>query len=246
MNWNVTASPERNQIVRLAPLLQADLADVIVLQEAYWGWLRTDSTIQALYPHQFVHTQQASSGLIVLSRYPVLEHGTGSQLPNVEGFPRLVWAKLDVGRSTPLWIVAAHPESPYTSNRSDCRFPQCYDTQQRDLLIPQIRTIIDTALSQNAPVLLVGDLNITERESQYHEVGRGLLDSHRQAGWGWGTTFGVFFTESSENINGRFLVPLLRFDYMFNSPNITALSSETDCSLRGSEHCIVYARFALH
>lgn len=124
MNWNVTISPERNQIVRLRPLLQADLADVIVLQEAHWGWLRADPMVRALYPHQLVHTEQASSGLVVLSRYPVLEHGTGSQLPNAEGWPRLVWAKLDLGRGIPLWIVAAHPESPYTSNRSDCRFPQ--------------------------------------------------------------------------------------------------------------------------
>lgn len=94
-------------------------------------------------------------------------------------------------------------------------------------------------------MLLVGDLNTTEREPQYNELGRGLLDAHRQAGWGWGPTFGVFFTESSENINGRFFVPLLRFDYVFGSPNLTALSLETDCALRGSEHCIVYAKFAL-
>lgn len=245
MNWNVTISPERNQLLRLKPLLRTKPADVIVLQEAYWEWLRTDSTITKLYPYQLMHTEQASSGLVLLSSYPVLAHGTPPHSSNTRGLPRLIWARLNLGQGHTLLVVAAHPESPYTSNRSDCRFPACYDTQARDSLTPVIRAVLDPALANNEPVLLIGDLNITDREPQYTDLSRGLQDSHDQAGRGWGLTFGLFHTESSDNINGNFLLPLLRFDYIFSSPNLVPIRSSVDCSLRGSEHCIVFGTFAV-
>jgi len=36
---------------------------------------------------------------------------------------------------------------------------------------------------------------------------------------------------------------LLRIDYMFTSPNVTPLATSTDCTPRGSDHCIVHGEF---
>lgn len=182
MNWNVQESGEANQIARLRPLLATKPADVVVLEEAYWGWLNKDEAIKALYPYQLANTRFAASGPVILSSYPFLANGV-AQIPlTMRGWPRLIWTRLDLGAGRSVVVVAAHPESPYTSNRSDCQPPLCYDTAQRDWLIPFAREIIDPALARNEPVILSGDLNTTNREVQLGEWGRGLRDTHDRAG----------------------------------------------------------------
>ena len=151
-----------------------------------------------------------------------------------------------LGQGQTIVLVVAHPESPYSSSdNSSCYFPSCYDTSLCDTLLAQMREIVDTALARNEAVLVVGDLNLTTREPQYSEVSRGLQDLHHRVGWGYGHTFGLYRQQSSQEINGRFLIPLLRIDYMLNSPNVTPYRTSADCTLRGSEHCILFGEFAL-
>lgn len=246
MNWNLQINPLGNQVARLRPLLAAQPADVIVFQEAYWSWLDQDLKIKAAYPYQLANTEFASSGPVILSKYPFLANGVAETPPNTRGWPRLLWARLDLGTGSSVLVVAAHPESPYTSNRNDCRPPWCYDTAQRDSLIPLARAIIDPALARNEAVILAGDLNTTDREPQLNEWGLGLRDAHEQAGWGWGLTWGLHYDESDEDYTGRYFVPLLRFDHIMSSPALIPLSASTDCSRRGSDHCIVYSTFAVN
>ncbi|MCG8348863.1 MAG: endonuclease/exonuclease/phosphatase family protein [Chloroflexales bacterium] len=144
-------------------------------------------------------------------------------------------------------VVAAHPESPYTSNRSDCRFPTCYDPSDRDALFQRARSLIDPALERGEHILLVGDLNVTQWEPGYRDLARNLQDAHRQAGWGLGVTWGIysFGPHSSANRQSNAILQLLRIDYMFSSPQVTPLATSTDCSQRGSDHCILYGTSAV-
>jgi len=118
-HWNVAIDGPERQQGRLRPVLAARPGDVVVLPERYWGWMRTDPMISRLYPYQLVHTEQASSGLVLLSTFPFLEADVARNPPGAEGWPRLLWARLDLGGGETVLVVAAHPESPYSSN-SDC------------------------------------------------------------------------------------------------------------------------------
>jgi exonuclease III len=40
-------------------------------------------------------------------------------------------------------------------------------------------------------------------------------------------------------------MPLLRIDYLLASPAVTPLSMTTDCTPRGSDHCLVRGRFEI-
>lgn len=237
LNWNTAISMETAQQARVRPLLASRPADVVVLQEAYWEWLRQDPLISRLYPYQVNHTPEASSGLVVLSAYPIREWAGAERRQGVRGWPRLVWARIEVAGRQVL-LVAAHPESPY-SRMGACQRPPCYDTTERDTLLPAIRAVIDPALQRGEPVLLVGDLNVTEREPSYADLATGLRDAQREVGRGAGNTWGLI----AELPWWRF--PLLRIDYMFSSPNIRPLDLSTDCTPRGSDHCALRGIFEI-
>ena len=243
-HWNVAIDGEERQRSRLGPILAARPADIMVLPEAYWGWMRDDPTISSLYPHQMVHTEQASSGLVLLSAYPFLEADVARNPPGVRGWPRLLWARLDLGNGQRLVVVAAHPESPYSSN-SDCALLVCYDTAERDSLTPRIREVVDPALAADEAVLLVGDLNITDREPGYAQLSRGLRDLHRSAGLGWGHSWGIYSEpRSCDAPVTQGILPLLRIDYIFASPDLMPVRSEVDCDVPSSDHCALRGSFA--
>jgi vancomycin resistance protein VanJ len=244
-HWNATNDGPERQQRRLRPILAARPADIVVLPETYWGWLREDPAITRHYPYQMVHTEQATSGLVLLSAFPFLEADVARNPPGVRGWPRLVWARLDLWGDETMLVVAAHPESPYSSN-SDCRFFVCYDTAERDSLTPRIREVIDPALARGERVLLVGDLNTTDREPGYAVLAAGLRDVHRAVGLGWGHSWGIHSEPwSSDAPIESGVLPLLRIDYMFASPNLLPLTTRTDCHVPGSDHCALWSAFAV-
>lgn len=115
-HWNVLNDGPERQERRLRPLLVARPADVVVLAEAYWDWMRRDPVITSRYPYQYVHTEQAASGLVVLSAIPVLHSGVVENPPGVRGWPRVVWIRLDLGvdRQCSLWRRIQNPRTPRT------------------------------------------------------------------------------------------------------------------------------------
>lgn len=242
LNWNVgrywrpgsvPSSAAEAQAARVRPLLAASPADVVVLEEAYWGWLRRDPDVRARYPHQLVHTEQASSGLVLLSARPFLASGVSQVPPDRSGWPRLLWARLDLGGGRTLVVVAAHPEAPSVDPLA-----LRYDPSARDALLADARAFVDPALARGEPVLLVGDLNLTVREPAYHDLLRGLRDAHAVAGRGPGPTWGL------DPASG-WRWPLLRIDHLLAGPGVVPLESAADCAPRGSDHCVVRVRFAL-
>ena len=142
-----------------------------------------------------------------------------------------------MGDGRPLLVVAAHPESPYSSI-GDCRFPRCYDTSQRDSLLSHTRKVVDPALQRGERVLLAGDMNTTDRELAYSSLARGLQDAQFRAGPVFGATWGMI-------PELRWLVPLLRIDYLFSSANVVPSRMRVDCAPRGSDHCMLYGSFEL-
>lgn len=238
MTWNVAAgSRASDQAERVRPVLSKKPADVIALEEADWRWVEDDSVLARLYPYRAIHTRKVPRNLVLLSRFPVLAQGGGDVPPGVRGWQRILWARLDLGGGQQLMVVVAHPSSPRISEPT-CKIPFCYGTEERDALVPAVRALLDPALAQGDHVLLLGDMNMTEREPAYAELSYGLHDAWKHVGTGLGFTWGM-----QEERSWRW--PLLRIDYLFSSPKIVPISSHVDCTWRGSDHCIVSGVFAL-
>ena len=67
------------------------------------------------------------------------------------------------------------------------------------------------------PVVVAGDLNMTDQSPGYKELTRRLGDAHREVGWGLGLTFP---DREARRITSPF--PLMRIDYILHSRDITA------------------------
>jgi len=229
MNWNVQNSIQLDSIGRVRPVLVKKPADVVALEESYWEWMDRDPELKRLYPYRLVHTTQASSGLVLLSSYPIIEHAVPELPPNVRGWPRLIKARLDLGGGRTLTVVAAHPEAP-----RNLRF----DTSERQALIPYIRAFVNPALQGGEPLILAGDFNTTEREPAYSDISAGLQDAYRVVGVGGGNTWPALSLWGHD-------FALLQIDHLFSSPGVVPLNAQVDCTPRGSDHCIVHGGFAI-
>lgn len=238
MNWNISGSNHaQEQAARVLPVLGTKPAEIVALEETNWRWVEQDPLLAKLYPYRVVHTRNVGINLMLLSSYPLLEQGVGEVPRGVRGWQRFLWARLDLGSGQQVVVVVAHAHSPRTFDEA-CKLSVCYETKQRDALFPHIRRVVDVALARGDHLLLAGDMNLTEREPAYAELSRGLHDAWKQAGTGLGLTWGMQGERS-------WRWPLLRIDYLFSSPNVVPISTEVDCKLRGSDHCIVSGRFAL-
>ncbi len=78
-------------------------------------------------------------------------------------------------------------------------------------------------------VVMLGDLNTTEREPAYSELSAGLRDSHLDAGLGPGLTWGP-------DRFGFLPFGLLRIDYILVSPQIPA--ADLDRRLRPAQRSL--------
>ena len=100
-----------------------------------------------------------------------------------------------------------------------------------------IRTRIEEDLAGKRSVIVLGDLNTTERERAYAGLSAGLRDAHLDAGLGPGFTW---------RPGPLSFLPfgMLRIDYVLSSPDLVATSSTVDCSLP-SDHCRLDVELAM-
>ncbi|MEO5953140.1 MAG: endonuclease/exonuclease/phosphatase family protein [Chloroflexia bacterium] len=235
-SWNVLVGGWKDEITKV---LQTKPAAIVGMVEADWNWLSTDPTIAALYPYRAgVQAGGPVTGQVLLTTYPIIEQGVIDSPPEVwSNVPRAIWARLDVGLGRNIIVVVAHPPPGKICSRST--FPRsCYDTSTRDKQLAIINAFVQPYLKAGAPLLLIGDFNVTEREPAYNDISSGLIDTHKAIGKGIGNTWGPGNTSSQ-------LFPFLRIDYLFASPNLTPISTSVDCSAYGSDHCMLSGHFEL-
>lgn len=209
--------------------------DVVTLQEADLEALAADEAIAAAYPYRLVRSEETAPSLAILSRFPILDSGVPPIDAAAWDMPRVVWARLDVGGRT-LTLVNAHPIPPKTFDEA-CSLLRCYNTGRRDAQIIHVRRVAEELrLRTGDPLILAGDMNVTEREPAYFDLASGLRDAHREAGAGFGASWRPGFL--------RLPTALLRIDYIFSDARVRPLDLRTDCSWRGSDHCLLVGGFA--
>lgn len=234
--WNVYVGGRPDAI---RPALLAQPTDLVALEETHTDWLANDGALAALYPYRQVLPPWDAggvSGMILLSTYPIGEQGVLDSPAALWPRPDVMWARLDLGGGERLRVITAHPR-PAAWGRGGCLL-LCYDPGRRDLRLASIQALVAPWVAAGDRVLLLGDFNVSEREPGYRDLSAGLRDAYLIAGAGAGATWGP------GNWAGQGL-PLLRIDYLFSSPNVTPLSTATDCAFRGSDHCLLRGTFAL-
>src|SRR4029450_9071720 len=136
LTWNVFAGNARYD--EISTMLAAQPADVVLLQESDGAWVGRDDAVTAVYPYRLLEPDDAPPGMVFLSVYPIVAHGTLDGERDLWDIPRLVWAKLDLGNGRQVTVVGAHPMSAYRVG-AGCGLPVCYSPRWRDKQIEAMR-----------------------------------------------------------------------------------------------------------
>jgi vancomycin resistance protein VanJ len=133
--------------------------------------------------------------------------------------------------------VNAHPMPPRIAAEG-CSPLRCYNTGPRDEQIAALRRFVEDLRDRNGdPLILAGDMNVTEREPAYFDLAAGLQDAHRAAGAGFGASW------RPDPIN--LPLGLIRIDYLLSDQGARPVALTTDCTSTASDHCLLVGRFAL-
>lgn len=221
----------------LIAALRASEADLIALQELNPEQAAAIARdLRADYPYQILDAQPGVIGMGVISRYPL--RSLDVELPGVWiGRPQALEVMFG---ATPVTLLNIHAIPP--------RFPLArleWTIRERER---QAETIVAFAAAHPGPLLVLGDLNATERSVAYATVTRHLADAWQAADVGLGHTFpGVYGEGSSRPAVAGIPVPqwLVRIDYIFHSAEWETLSARIGPWDGGSDHRPVLAVLAL-
>ncbi len=195
-------------------------ADIVALQEVEDPLAAVLGTqLRAHYPYQVRAPEQ-----MILSRYPILEH----QPVTLGGHSsaRAQRAVIDI-QGQAVVVYNAHPRAPRLLTTPlpglHRRVIIGLDTQDsaRDL-----QDLSRMLRAEKGPLIVLGDLNVTDQHVQYAAVRGDLSDAFLAAGWGLGLTF----TQSR-----RLKIPSWRLDYVLHSAQLRAVEAWLG-DFGGSDH----------
>lgn len=227
-SWNLYFGQPSD--VTVTGVLRDARTDLIGLQELrppHAGLLATDPVLRETHPHRILLPDAGTLGVGLLSRYPMLESGALTTPPTV-------WARIPFPATGSVLVVVSHPLPGRI--RFAGPLPIGFDATERDEAIRELRrSLIDPALTRGERVILVGDFNVTDREPAYGDLSAGLRDAHAEVGVGPGSTW-------RPDRLAWLPAGLLRIDLVLTGPGVQPTAISTDCTPRGSDHCIVQAR----
>ena len=178
----------------------------------------------------------------LLSRYPILQHGTLGAEATRQKFA--LWADIKVDQDT-FRVFALHLQSNKITNEAEelmeeIRFQEKETwVQMKDILskyrkatairADQARMLRTYIVESPFPVIVCGDFNDTPQSNAYQVISEGLHDSFVDAGKGIGTTYAGH-------------LPALRIDYLMCSPSFKVKSHKV-LDWDYSDHYPVIAEF---
>ena len=223
MEWTGVEGP-----AAVAGLVDLD-ADVVALQELtpeQAAAIETSASVTDRYPYRRLEPGSSASGIGLLSRHPLTDVEYGSDTV----FLRAT-LESDGERIT---ILSAHPYGPRIGTRRG--IPVAYHASGRDRRLAEVRTQLDAAIGLGAPVILIGDFNVSPTEAGYRDLTAGLTDAHVEVGQGPGWTW-------RPSLLGSLPMGVLRIDLVLSTPQLTPVESRVACPAVG-DHCQVIAGFA--
>lgn len=233
MSWNVLFF--NANVGALDALIRKHNPDVVALQE--YGFVQArglEAALNQRYPYQAL-APGGPSGLGVWSRYPIQDwDGNADRLSRCE-CQRMV---LDIDGQQ-VRLVNAHPLAPRFTFRHHLagvqlpwQIPSDFMTAHQQ---PQFDVLLSEAARTDYPMILTGDLNTGDRQPNYWRLRRYLSDAFREAGRG----FGLTYPSARYRASPVRMPPLVRIDYIFHSPSITAMRAWTDASYASDHRAVI-------
>ncbi len=201
---------------KLARLIDVERPDVIGLVEVDTKWLDNLPALRNAYPFRFEAPHDASSGLAVLSRFPLRD--SRIERFGEEALPAIVTTLQIPGGEVEL--ILAHPPPPIDADFAG----------RRDA---ELRTIARYVRASTKPLLLAGDLNVTMWNRNYRALVKAGGLHNARAGRGIGPTW------PAVAILG---IPI---DHIMATPPVHFRSFEVHQGI-GSDHRPISAEFGLH
>lgn len=237
VNWNAFFANQ--QVEPLLELIEREQPDVIAIQELGTGFARRlDGALGERYPHRALYPGGTPSGIGLYSNWPLLE---SSPVEYRRGAPacNCHWVRID-WREQRVTIINTHPWPPRVRLGRYARpGAPLFSTEGQTRTFDRLLELVQAARATGEPLLLVGDLNTSDRQSNYKRLRPYLSDAHREAGWGMGYTF-----PDAGHVGRLPLRPLIRIDYVLHGPQWRAERLHT-LSLPGSDHRLLVADLTL-
>jgi endonuclease/exonuclease/phosphatase (EEP) superfamily protein YafD len=229
LTHNIYSDGDMLHLPTTGVLRSAD-ADVVALQEVKWNVDRTiGQTFAQEYPYQ-AYLPEPGNRLMILSRYPL--SGTAEGEEPYHGWQR---ALLDVN-GTRLALYNVHLRSPRVTQ---------WDVSRRRA---QLAALLASAASEQVPVVLAGDFNISDWTQEYGAITAHYRDSFRMAGTGFGFTMPDWTYRPQETSNPLLLGlvrPVVRIDYVFTGDGVTALEAFVWPVASASDHRALFTRLSI-
>lgn len=220
-------------VASIAAAIRAGTPDIVALVELPRGEAeRLGAALAGLYPHTaFIADRNEGRG--ILSRYPIREYRGFEVAP---GRPDLVSIIDTPGHD--LTVVVAHPR-PQRITRTGLLFT-----------FSSLKQVLSLAryASEEAPAVLLGDLNMSPRHPGYRRLERlGLRDAWAETNEARGNTFPIRIGHtrfSGPRLAHRRVPPIVRFDYIWCTKEIAVQDAWIGPDT-GSDHASVVARLRL-
>ncbi len=224
-----TSSGVRSSMVDVVAVVDSLRPDILCIQEFASTPENPSSSFEAALPVYHYkrigfniagNSENHGWGNAIYSKYPIAASGH----IDFDGTNNsILWADVAVRRDT-VRVFCAHLQTT-AIKASDERYIVDMDfvgdstrtsrvkgmlgrlTQNYIIRASQADTLAARIASSPHPVLVCGDFNDTPASWAYRRISRGLRDSFREAGNGYGYTYRGFFN-------------LLRIDYMLHSPSM--------------------------
>ena len=196
--------------------IRAAKPDVLLLQEYTADWRRAlQAAIAADYPYHSGVERDDSFGIGLYSRTPF---DAGAE-------PRFALGRAGVDQMRVELDVGGRRFAVYNVHLLPPRTP-LYTSEHR----LQFADLVDALKAERLPYVVGGDFNFPETSPQHADLKRaGVREAHEIAGTaGRGATWPV-------NSVFRYIMPGIRIDHVYLSPDLTATRCETGVG-RGSDH----------
>lgn len=237
LTYNIHA--EQNNLEAMVSVMGGAGADVVALQELsnaaadYFA-----SVLSTIYPFQALRTIPSDpvNGQGVFSRFPIIadDYWRNDFLDECLAHQRV---QIDLN-GTVLTIYNVHFIDPI---RKAGRLFYAGLRKQ------DVEAVLSRARHDPHPMILMGDFNMTDTSADYERIRTIFKDTYRQVGWGLGFTFPDFSMTKSLFGSKVLHIPLLvRLDYIFHSPDLTATESYVLPTSGGSDHRPVFGAFTFN
>ena len=218
--WNVEGATVSDVEQSMSDLMP----DVVILTETDGLAVGDSAQLMDGYPHRLVSTADgAPPNFAILSRFPIRDVDRPADDPAWD-FPRVAALSL-VTPAGPVRVLAAHPTNALAQGLGRYGL-------RRDAQLDALCDIVDDYSQEAEPIILAGDLNVTERETGSRCLDDRLSDAFDAAGGGFGATWRPIPQ----------LPPVLRIDrVLVDNDEVAVVDLDTSCSDARTDHCAVRA-----